>query len=148
MNIGRIDCIPELLALDPTRIGSCFEPINELTKLHNVKISNVSRDIQGQLPDFKYSLFDLYTADTETMANPTKHGFKEVKKACCGSGPFWGSRTCGYQEGMSHGYELCDNVSDYMFFDGSHTTEKANQQTAELMWDGPSDLVGPYNLKT
>ena len=78
MNIGRIDCIPELLALDPTRIGSCFEPINELTKLHNVKISNVSRDIQGQLPDFKYSLFDLYTADTETMANPTKHGIKHL----------------------------------------------------------------------
>ncbi|CAL9231644.1 unnamed protein product [Arabidopsis halleri] len=49
---------------------------------------------------------------------------------------------------MSHDFELCENVSDYMFFDSSHTTEKANRHTAESMWDGPSDLVGPFNLKT
>ncbi|KAJ0244766.1 hypothetical protein HA466_0183180 [Hirschfeldia incana] len=148
MNMGRIDCIPEMLTLDPTRIGSCFEPINELIKRHNVKFSNVLRDLQQRSPDFKYSLFDLYTADTETMENPTKYGFKEVKKACCGSGPFGGRSTCGYREGMSRDFELCDNVSDYMLFDGSHTTEKANQQTAALMWDGPSDLVGPHSLNT
>ena len=71
-----------------------------------------------------------------------------MKKACCGSGPFRGSSTCGYRAGTSRDFELCENVSDYMFFDGSHTSEKANQQTAELMWDGPSDLVGPYTLKT
>lgn len=75
-------------------------------------------------------------------------GFKEVKKACCGSGPFMGSSTCGYRAGTSREFELCENVSDYMFFDGSHTSEKANQQTAEFMWDGPSDLVGPFTLKT
>ncbi|VVA97597.1 unnamed protein product [Arabis nemorensis] len=148
MNMGRLDCIPGLLTMDPTRIGSCFEPITELIKLHNARIPNVLRDLQRRLPGFKYSLFDSYTAGTEAMENPTKYGFKEVKKACCGSGPFRGSSTCGYRAGSSRDFELCENVSDYMFFDGSHTSEKANQQTAELMWDGPSDLVGPYTLKT
>ncbi|ESQ48559.1 hypothetical protein EUTSA_v10022376mg [Eutrema salsugineum] len=127
MNMGRLDCVPGMLTMDPTRIGSY---------------------LQRRLPGFKYSLFDSYTAGTEAMENPTKYGFKEVKKACCGSGPFRGSSTCGYRSGTSRDFELCENVNDYMFFDGSHTSEKANQQTAELMWDGPSDLVGPYNLKT
>ncbi|KAF3605690.1 hypothetical protein DY000_02050640 [Brassica cretica] len=148
MNMGRLDCVPGLLTMDPNRIGSCFEPITELIKLHNLRIPNVLRDLQRRLPGFKYSLFDSYTAGTEAMENPTKYGFKEVKKACCGSGPFRGSSTCGYRAGTSRDFELCENVSDYMFFDGSHTSEKANQQTAELMWDGPSDLVGPYTLKT
>uniref|UniRef100_A0A6N2LKU2 SGNH hydrolase-type esterase domain-containing protein n=1 Tax=Salix viminalis TaxID=40686 RepID=A0A6N2LKU2_SALVM len=58
-------------------------------------------------------------------------GFEEVKKACCGSGPFRGSITCGQKV-----YQLCDNVSEYFFFDGIHPTEKANYQFAKLMWDG------------
>lgn len=92
-----------------------------------------------------YNISCLYISSLSLFA---LLGFKEVKKACCGSGPFRGSNTCGYISGMSHDFELCENVSDYMLFDSSHTTEKANRHTAESMLDGPSDLVGPFNLKT
>jgi len=71
-------------------------------------------------------------------------GFEEVKMACCGSGPLRGSLlTCGQKV-----YQLCDNVSEYFFFDGFHPTEKANYQFAKLMWDGSPKIVKPYNLKT
>ena len=71
-------------------------------------------------------------------------GFEEVKMACCGSGPLRGSLlACGLKV-----YQLCDNVSQYFFFDELHPTEKANYQFAKLMWDGSPKIVKPYNLKT
>lgn len=49
--------------------------------------------------------------------------------------------------GLSQNYELCENVTDYLFYDPFHLTEKANQQIAELIWSGPTNITGPYNLK-
>jgi hypothetical protein len=71
-------------------------------------------------------------------------GFQEVKMGCCGSGPLRGSLlACGRKV-----YQLCDNVSEYFFFDGIHPTEKVNYQFAKLMWDGSPKIIKPYNLKT
>ncbi|CAK7338926.1 unnamed protein product [Dovyalis caffra] len=69
--------------------------------------------------------------------------FKEVEEACCGSGPYGSFKTCGRE-----GYRLCDNASEYFFFDSAHPTESVNYQFAKLMWSGSSDIVKPYNLKT
>jgi hypothetical protein len=44
-------------------------------------------------------------------------------------------------------YELCENASDHVFFDSVHLSERANQQVAEQMWSGTSDITAPYNLK-
>ena len=73
-------------------------------------------------------------------------GFKEANIACCGSGPFRGTNSCGGKR-LSNKYELCENVSEYVFFDGGHTTEKANEHLANLMWSGTPNIAGPYNLK-
>ena len=66
--------------------------------------------------------------------------------ACCGSGPYRGILSCGGRGAEE--YQLCDNPSDYLFFDGGHLTEKANNQLAKLMWSGNSTVIWPYNLKT
>lgn len=68
-----------------------------------------------------------------------------MKSACCGSGPFRGADSCGGERGIKE-YELPDNPQDYFFFDSSHPTQAANQQFAELIWAGPSNITGPYNL--
>ena len=73
-------------------------------------------------------------------------GFKEGKVACCGSGPYRGISSCGGRRGVKE-YELCDNVSEYVFFDPTHPTERAYQQLAQLTWSGNSSVTGPFNLK-
>ena len=65
--------------------------------------------------------------------------------ACCGNGPYRGFSGCGSQT-MS--YELCENPSDFLYFDLVHPTEKAYEQFAKLFWNGSSDITGPYNLKS
>jgi len=49
--------------------------------------------------------------------------------------------------GVSQSYELCEKVTDYLFFDHFHLTEKAHQQIAELIWSGPTNVTKPYNLQ-
>jgi hypothetical protein len=46
-------------------------------------------------------------------------------------------------------YELCENISEYVFFDSAHLSERANEQVAKLMWSGTSNVTGAnyYNLK-
>ncbi|KAH0872804.1 hypothetical protein HID58_070166 [Brassica napus] len=54
---------------------------------------------------------------------------------------------CGVS-GLSQGYGLCENDTEYLFFDSFHLTEKAHRQIAELIWSGPSNVTARCNLKT
>ncbi|CAA7018496.1 unnamed protein product [Microthlaspi erraticum] len=147
LNMGAFDCAPASLIGDRIKIGSCFKPVTELISLHNNKLLNSLRRLEHELFGFKYALHDFQTSLSERINNPSKYGFKEVKKACCGSGPLRGINTCGGRMGLSQSYELCENVTDYFFFDPFHLTEKVHQQIAELIWSGPTNVTRPYNLK-
>lgn len=140
-----LGCPPISRALEIVRTGGsgCMEEVTVLAKLHNRALPKALKELKSQLKGCTYSIFDAYTAGTAIFNNPSKYGFEEVKMACCGSGPLRGSITCGQKV-----YQLCDNVSEYFFFDGIHPTEKANYQFAKLMWDGSPEIVKPYNLKT
>ncbi|KAJ6959730.1 GDSL esterase/lipase 1-like isoform X2 [Populus alba x Populus x berolinensis] len=140
-----LGCPPISRALEIVRTGGsgCMEEVTVLSKLHNRALPKALKELKSQLEGCTYSIFDAYTAGTAIFNNPSKYGFEEVKMACCGSGPLRASITCGQKV-----YQLCDNVSEYLFFDGIHPTEKANYQFAKLMWDGSPKIVKPYNLKT
>lgn len=74
-------------------------------------------------------------------------GFKEGKTACCGSGPYRGTMSCGGKRGVTE-YQLCDNVTDYVFFDSGHATERVYQQVSKLWWSHTPDVTARYiNLK-
>ena len=75
-------------------------------------------------------------------------GFKEGKAACCGMGPFRGVFSCGGKRVVKE-YELCENPSDYLFWDSYHLTESAYKQFAAQMWShtGSSNTVRPYAMR-
>ncbi|GMN36815.1 hypothetical protein TIFTF001_006326 [Ficus carica] len=123
VNLPPFGCFPGIKILQPGNTGACSEEVNSLLKLHNRELSKTLRAIQSQLK-----------------------GFKEAETACCGSGRYRGVSSCGGKSGVKE-FELCDNVSDYFFFDSVHPTEKAYEQLAKLMWSGDSGITEPYNLK-
>ncbi|KAL4593971.1 hypothetical protein ACB092_M003900 [Castanea dentata] len=77
---------------------------------------------------------------------PVHPGFKEGNIACCGICPYKGINSCGGKRSVKQ-YKLCENASEYLFFDTGHLSEKAYQQFAEQMWSGTLNVTGPYNLK-
>ncbi|KAK7845961.1 gdsl esterase/lipase 1 [Quercus suber] len=74
-------------------------------------------------------------------------GFKEGKTSCCGTGPYNGIYSCGGKRAVGPKYELCRNISDYVFFDAPHPSEKAYQQFTEQIWSGTPNVIQPHSLK-
>ena len=46
-------------------------------------------------------------------------------------------------------FQLCENPSEYVFWDSFHLTEKLYKQLADEMWSGSPyfDVVRPHSLK-
>ncbi|KAK3013030.1 hypothetical protein RJ639_008231, partial [Escallonia herrerae] len=145
LNLPPLGCLPIAKPLIPGNTSECMEDITTLVKLHNQALPKVLQKLEVQLKGFAYSIFDFYTALSERMDNPRRYGFKEGKSACCGSGPYRGVANCGRESVDKYG--LCDNPSEYVFFDAAHPTEKANQQIAKLIWNRTTKNAWPYNFK-
>ncbi|XP_016462207.2 GDSL lipase-like [Nicotiana tabacum] len=150
LNMVPIGSLPNIRALNAqkgVKNGDFIEEVTNLVKMHNSALPKILKQLEKQLPGFKYTLFNLFKVFAESIDNPTKYGFKTSKTACCGTGAFRGIYSCGGKRQVKK-YELCKNVKDYLFFDSFHPTELAYQQYAELLWNGTADVVAPYNLKS
>ncbi|KAF4354476.1 hypothetical protein F8388_018345 [Cannabis sativa] len=73
--------------------------------------------------------------------NNTFEGFKEGMVACCGSGPYRGVLSCGGKRGVKE-YDLCENPSQYLFFDSGHLTDRAYHQFSIQAWSEGDSIIG------
>ncbi|XP_024024536.1 GDSL esterase/lipase 1 isoform X1 [Morus notabilis] len=144
LNLTPLGSLPYIKALKANKTDGCDKDLTEVAKLHNSALSEALQKLESQVTGFKYALHDFFTSVDERSENPSKYGFKEVNMACCGSGPYRGYTRCG---SVRKPYELCENPSDFLYFDPFHPTEKAYAQIAKLFWSGKSKITGPYNLK-
>ncbi|KAK6914635.1 GDSL lipase/esterase [Dillenia turbinata] len=145
-NAGPLGCVPSMLAKNVNSSGGCIDEASSLARLHNRELSVVLGKLKTKLPGFRYSIFDYYNSILERVNNPSKHGLKEGKSACCGSGAYRARFNCG-RGTPSKDYQLCSNPNEYVWFDAAHTTQSANLQLATLLWNGSPEVTAPYNLK-
>ncbi|KAL3723520.1 hypothetical protein ACJRO7_035665, partial [Eucalyptus globulus] len=150
IGVGQFGCAPSGRRL--TRNGSCSGEANKIAQLHNVALTSILAKLETQLQGFDFKIFwkdfsnNFYTSESERIQYPLKYGFKEAKSACCGSGPYRANSTCGGQRGVKE-YSLCRHPEKYVFFDSGHSSERANRQYAQLMWNGSLSVIRPRNLK-
>ncbi|XP_073226947.1 GDSL lipase-like isoform X2 [Cicer arietinum] len=147
LNQPSTGCFPVIKAVVNGTKGSCLEEYSTLAKLHNNLLVVELHKLKKQIKGFKYSYFNFFDFSFEVITNPSKYGFKEGGVACCGSGPYKGYFSCGGKRGIKD-YDLCENPSEYVFFDAVHPTERANRIISQFMWSGNQSIAGPYNLKT
>ncbi|KAK4592196.1 hypothetical protein RGQ29_016632 [Quercus rubra] len=147
LNLPPLGCLPLVKATTPEKANPCVEEVTSITKLHNKALPKALKKLKSELRGLKYSIADFYTFLSERIDNPSKYGFKEGKISCCGTGPYNGIYSCGGKRAVGPKYELCRNISDYVFFDAPHPTEKAYQQFAELIWSGSPNVIRPHSLK-
>ncbi|KAI9119916.1 hypothetical protein K1719_009305 [Acacia pycnantha] len=145
INSLPLGCVPGTRLLGN---GTCFHKLSQLAVLHNRNLSIALSQLHKHLPGFKYSLYDLYTEGIQRINHPSKFGFKEGKRACCGSGPYRGQGSCGGRRGQKY-FELCEEPNHYLFWDYLHFTEFAYKQFATQFWGtltSNSNSVKPYTL--
>ncbi|CAA2982469.1 GDSL esterase lipase 5 [Olea europaea subsp. europaea] len=143
LNLGDLGCLPGLRISKPQNGSGCLEEASILAKLHNEALQNVLNKMKNHLKGFKYSLYDFNTFLRQILNHPSRYGFKEGEKACCGSGRYNGIFSCGGKRGVKE-FELCKNPNEFIFWDSYHLTESVYKKMARQMWYGPSK--GPYNL--
>ncbi|KAK4427439.1 GDSL esterase/lipase 5 [Sesamum alatum] len=137
LNLGELGCLPGLRILKPEREGGgCLKEASDLAKQHNKALNKLLAKMEQKLQGFQYFVYDFKTSLAQKITHPYKYGFREGKKACCGTGRFNGIFSCGGKRPVKE-FNLCENPSEFVFWDSYHLTEKAYKQMADQMWSIP-----------
>ncbi|KAM0926390.1 hypothetical protein ACQ4PT_003485 [Festuca glaucescens] len=131
MSLPPMGCYPMAITVAGLGTGRCVPWLNTNAKRFNGKIGAAVDSMSGRYHALKISHLDIYTPIYGLVAFPGSHGFTEARRACCAL------LLCN-----AHGVGTCPNATTYVFWDGAHPTEAANQVIANyLLAHGIDDLV-------
>ncbi|VVA90250.1 unnamed protein product [Arabis nemorensis] len=114
--LAPMGCLP-IVMTTKHRMGifrKCIERYNKDSLLFNEKLQKLVLATETSLPGSKIVYTNVYDPMMDMIQNPSKYGFKETKKGCCGSGYLEAGDLCNSKS------KLCSNHSEYMFFDAIH----------------------------
>ncbi|XP_010552198.1 PREDICTED: inactive GDSL esterase/lipase-like protein 23 [Tarenaya hassleriana] len=140
--LAPLGCLP-IVRQDYKTGDQCYETLNDLAKQHNEKIGPMLDALAKENPGFQYTIFDFYHSTTRRIIGGLSYRFLNTKNACCGIGSH-NAFGCGYPNVHSN---LCDYQRSYLFFDGRHNSEKANEAFAHLFFAADPNVVSPMNLR-
>ncbi|KAM7254977.1 hypothetical protein ACFE04_020218 [Oxalis oulophora] len=121
-------CLPAAITLFGGGSNQCVARLNKDAILFNNKLNKTSQDLRTRLPDLKLVVFDIYQPLLDMVTAPADSGFLISKRGCCGTGKVETSVLCNV---LSIG--TCSNATEYVFWDGFHPSETANQLLAEAL---------------
>ncbi|KAL3617544.1 hypothetical protein CASFOL_037865 [Castilleja foliolosa] len=131
-------CAPYSFALsspdDRDEMG-CVSSMNRVASAHNSALQAKLTTIRAQNPKSVILYADYYNSLLTLLQNPTKYGFKQAYKACCGygGGPYNFDlfNPCGTAASTS-----CVDPGEYVNWDGAHFTEAAYKVITESFVKG------------
>ncbi|CAN1282792.1 GDSL esterase/lipase At5g03810 [Linum perenne] len=129
-------CLPASITLFGLGSNECVEKLNWDATSFNQKLNTTSQSLVEGLPGLKLVVFDVYNPLLNMIKKPSDSGFMEARKACCGTGVLETAFMCN---AMSPG--TCSNASEYVFWDGFHPSEAANNVLAQALLSQGSSLV-------
>ncbi|KAH6782738.1 GDSL-like Lipase/Acylhydrolase superfamily protein [Perilla frutescens var. frutescens] len=111
-----LGCLPSQRSLGGGEERKCVDSYNEAAEMFNHKLSAQLSSINSQYSDARLIYLDIYNLPLDLIHHPQKYGFKVSNKGCCGTGTIEVAFLCKY---------TCRDVSEYVFWDSFHLTEKA-----------------------
>ncbi|XP_072975273.1 GDSL esterase/lipase At2g40250-like [Typha angustifolia] len=144
-----IGCIPLQMTLqfmqpgsdpNPTRLfhRTCIEHQNEAAVIYNAELKVAIERLQASLGSgwfrwpprdssmkAKIAYVDIYEPLMDMINNPTKYGFVETTRGCCGSGLFEMGPLCNSRS------LTCPSPSKFMFWDSVHPSQATYKALAD-----------------
>ncbi|XP_023644013.1 GDSL esterase/lipase At1g58430 [Capsella rubella] len=121
-------CLPiQMTAQFRNVLRFCLEQENRDSVLYNQKLQKLLPQIEGSLTESKILYSNVYDPMMDMIQRPSKYGFKETTRGCCGSGYLETSFMCNAYSTM------CQNRSEFMFFDSIHPTEAGYSYIANVL---------------
>ncbi|KGN61022.1 GDSL esterase/lipase At1g09390 [Cucumis sativus] len=131
-NTGPLGCLPQKISLFPMKgldRHGCISSFNAVATLFNTALRSLCQNMRDELKDTSIVYVDIYAIKYDLIANSSLYGFSNPLMACCGAGgpPYnYNIRvTCGQP-----GYEVCNEDSKFISWDGIHYSEEANKIVA------------------
>ncbi|CAN4086888.1 unnamed protein product [Withania somnifera] len=137
-SLPPLGCLPAAKALFGFHKSGCISKINRDAQHFNKKMNSAATKLRKQLPGLKIAIFDVFQPIYELVKSPTDHGFVVANHGCCGTGRMeTTSLFCNPNLAGS-----CSNATEYVFWDGVHLTETANQVLADALIVQGINLLG------
>ncbi|KAK4419296.1 GDSL esterase/lipase [Sesamum alatum] len=128
-------CLPAAITLFGAGSNQCVARLNQDAISFNNKLNNTSQNLKTNLPGLKLVVFDIYNPLLDMIVKPTDSGFFESRRACCGTGTIETSYLCK-QDPLN-----LLNATQYVFWDGFHPSEAANEKLAQNLLEQGFDLI-------
>ncbi|KAK9228976.1 hypothetical protein WN944_021933 [Citrus x changshan-huyou] len=128
-SLPPLGCFPAARILFGNHGRGCVSRINIAAQQFNKKVNSSASNLQKQLPGLKIVIFDIFKPLFELVQSPSKFGFVEATRSCCGTGTT--KRTvflCNQKSART-----CPNASQYVFWDSVHPSQAANKVIADEM---------------
>ncbi|KAK4432505.1 GDSL esterase/lipase [Sesamum alatum] len=129
-------CLPAAITLYGSGSNQCVARLNQDAVSFNNKLNTTSRYLKTKLSGLKLVVFDIYQPLLDIIAKPSDSGFFESRRACCGTGIIETSVLCNTKS-----VGTCSNATEYVFWDGFHPTEAANEKLAQDLLEQGFDLI-------
>ncbi|KAK9055009.1 hypothetical protein SSX86_026088 [Deinandra increscens subsp. villosa] len=129
-------CLPGAITLFGSQNNECVHRINRDAMMFNDRLNATSQDLVALYPDLKLVVFDIYHPLLALITKPADNGFFESRRGCCGTGIVETSLFCNKRS-----IGTCANASGYVFWDGFHPSEAANQILAQNLLEQGLGLV-------
>ncbi|CAA2970450.1 GDSL esterase lipase At5g03820-like [Olea europaea subsp. europaea] len=129
-------CLPAAITLFGSGRNQCVSRLNQDAVSFNNKLNSTSQNLKSKLPGLKLVVFDIYNPLLELIAKPIDNGFFESRRACCGTGTIETSFLCNERS-----VGTCSNATQYVFWDGFHPSESANEKLAQSLLEQGFDLI-------
>ncbi|WJX94143.1 hypothetical protein P8452_75591 [Trifolium repens] len=128
-DIPVIGCVPSQRTINGGKHRECLNSSNQAAKLFNSKLFFKMKALGKEHSDARFVYLDSYNPFVDIIQNPSKYGFNETDKGCCGTGDIEVGILC------NPFMNTCSNPSDYVFWDSYHPTEKTYYVLSSLVLD-------------
>lgn len=155
-DVSTVGCTPSSRLLGYSSAnGECLNIANKLAKKYNAALKKLLKRATRKLKGAIILQPNSYNFILSVIENGEAYGFGETRSACCGAGAFNTQVKCGKWKAKAKavGTEdykpfICKDPNAYLFWDGTHPTERLNAIFAQQIWTGNSSVISPFNLSS
>ncbi|KAJ1420246.1 SGNH hydrolase superfamily [Sesbania bispinosa] len=128
-SLPPLGCLPAARTLFGFNENGCVSRLNTDAQGFNKKVNSAAANLQKQLPGLKIVIFDIYKPLYDLVQSPSKFGFVEASRGCCGTGTVETTSLLCNPKSLG----TCSNATQYVFWDSVHPSQAANQVLADAL---------------
>ncbi|CAE5989422.1 unnamed protein product [Arabidopsis arenosa] len=131
--LSQIGCTPKIMKSHSDG-KICSREVNEAVKIFNKNLDDLVMDFNKKVRGAKFTFVDLFSGGDPLAFKFL--GFKVGDKSCCTVNP--GEELCVPNQ------PVCENRTEYVFWDDLHSSEATNMVVAKGSFDGI--ITKPYSI--